>query len=342
MLTVPVISSHVLQGLPAFVRDELGEKALRRANQAAAVDLEGIEGRNCFIPQQAMVSFAHAIGREAGEQNLGLLIAPTMDVSAYGTFGAYVFGGDTLGQAIDRSIAALGYHSTGDRLSVTAFADEVRFSYRFALAGAEGHNIVACAAAGELLSLFRAYLPGNWRPLRVELDIEAPRHLSPFEDAFQCPVLFGAPAVALVAERRHLAARSKRPPPSMVTIEDVARDRPGGAPRRLLDIVVEQIRTQVVAGGVMIDDVARSMDTSTRSLQRELHQAGTDFRSLTSVVRIQRASELLRHTNGSITRVSAQLGYSSPSGFARAFRKVTGAGPDEYRRRYRSFNAERD
>ena len=67
MVTVPVISSYVLQGLPAFVRDELGEKALRRANRAAAVDLELIEGRNCFIPQQAVVSFANAIGREAGE-----------------------------------------------------------------------------------------------------------------------------------------------------------------------------------------------------------------------------------------------------------------------------------
>ena len=90
---------------------------------------------------------------------------------------------------------------------------------------------------------------------------------------------------------------------------------------------VEQIRAQVLTGSVSIDRAAQSMDTSVRTLQRELNRAGTDFRSLASAARIQRATELLRHTKGSITRVSAELGYSSPANFARAFRKATGRGP---------------
>lgn len=331
MATVPVISSDVLQGLPAFVRDEIGEAALQRANRAAGFDVELIEGRNCFIPQQAVVDFVDAVGRAAGEPHLGLLIAPGMNAAGYGNFGRYVFGADTLGHAIKRSIAALRYHSTFDKISVTTFGDEVRYSYAFALAGSKGYPTVASAAAGELLSVFRAYLPENWRPRRVELDIEAPRRISLFEDTFQCPVLFNAPAVAIVFERRHLMAASTRTPGPIVTIEDVARDWPDGAPRSLLAVTIEQIRTRVLAGNVMIDDIARSMDTSVRTLQRELHRAGTDFRSLTSSVRIQRATELLRHTSGSITHISAELGYSSPAGFARAFRKVTGVEPRKFR-----------
>ncbi len=337
MAAVPVISSHVLQGLPAFVRDQIGEKALQQGNRAAGFDVELIEGWNCFIPQQAVVGFVNAIGRAAGEPNLGLLIASSMDVAAYGSFGRYVFGAGTLGQAIKRGIAALDYHSTYDKLSVTTFADEVRFSYAFALAGSEGYGAVASAAAGTLLSLFRAYLPEGWRPLRIELDIETPRRTSLFEDAFQCPVHFNANAVTIVFERHHLMAASRRASHPIVTIEDVARERPGGAPRGLLAVTVEQIRTQVLAGSVMIDDIARSMDTSVRTMQRELHRAGTDFRSLTSAVRIQRATELLRHTSGSITHISAELGYSSPAGFARAFRKTTGAGPREFRAKMQHY-----
>ena len=117
----------------------------------------------------------------------------------------------------------------------------------------------------------------------------------------------------------------------MITIEDVARDRRGGAPRDLLDIVVEQTRTQVLTGNVSVDGVAQSMDTSIRTLQRELNRAGTDFRSLASTARIQRAAELLRHTKGSITSVSAELGYSSSANFARAFRKAAGLGPRAFR-----------
>ncbi|NNC01088.1 helix-turn-helix domain-containing protein, partial [Corallococcus exiguus] len=66
-------------------------------------------------------------------------------------------------------------------------------------------------------------------------------------------------------------------------------------------------------------------------LQRELNRAGTDFRNLANTARIQRATELLRHANGSITRVSAEMGYSSPANFARAFRKATGRAPREFR-----------
>jgi AraC-like DNA-binding protein len=214
MAKVPVISSHILHGMPAFLRHEIGERALLQANRAAGFDLELTEGRNCFIPHAAVV--------------------------------------------------------------------------------------------------------GSGQPAL-------------FEDLFQCPVLFNAPAVTIVMERHHLLAAPRRASWPIVTIEDVARDRRGGAPQDLLDVVVEQIRAQVITGSVSIDSAAKSMDTSVRTLQRELNRAGTDFRSMASAARLQRATELLRHTNGSITRVSAEMGYSSPANFARAFRKAAGRGPREFR-----------
>jgi AraC-like DNA-binding protein len=94
---------------------------------------------------------------------------------------------------------------------------------------------------------------------------------------------------------------------------------------------MEQIRAQVLTGSVSIDRVARPLGTSVRTLQRELDRVGTDFRSMTNAARLQRATELLRHTDGSITRVSAEMGYSSPANFARAFQKATGRTPREFR-----------
>lgn len=331
MAHIPVISSHILHGLPAFVRREMGEKALLRANRAIGLDLELIEGENCFIPHAAVIGFVEATARAAGEANFGALIAPMMNVANYGSFGRYVFGADTLGQALERTISGLCFHSTDDKMSVAIVGDEVRYSYVFALAGHTGYGNIACAAAGVLLSLFRAYLSPDWRPLRVELDTDRPSQAGLFEDVLQCPVLFNAPAVTVVTERHHLSAAPRRARSPIVTIEDVARDRRGEAPRELLDVVVEQIRAQVLTGSVSIDSVARSIDASVRTLQRELNQAGTDFRSLASAARAQRAIELLRHTSGSITSVSAELGYSSPANFARAFRKVIGSGPRDFR-----------
>lgn len=43
MADIPVISSHVLHGMPAFLRREMGESALLQANRAVGFDLELIE-----------------------------------------------------------------------------------------------------------------------------------------------------------------------------------------------------------------------------------------------------------------------------------------------------------
>jgi hypothetical protein len=227
VVDIPVISNHVLHGMPAFVRHEIGQKALLEANRAAGFDLELIEDRNCFVPYAAVVGFLNAAARAAGEPNLGILMAPVMNVANYGSFRRYVIGADTLGQSLERSIAALCYHSTGDRMSVTIAGEEVRYSYVFALAGCSGYDIIACAAAGELLSVFRAYLPVGWRPLRVELDIDKPRQPGLFEDVFQCPVLFNAPAVTIVIERHHLTAGPRRASQPIVTIR--VRSRPASS-----------------------------------------------------------------------------------------------------------------
>lgn len=306
------------------------------ANRAAGFDVELIEDRNVYIPQQSVVRFIEAMARAAGDANLGLLLVPNMDVSAYGSFGRYITEADTLGQAIKRSIVALQYHSSFDNLSVTIAKEELRLGYKFALTGSRGYESVACAAAGELLSLFKAYLPDNWRPLRVELDIPIPSLTSIFEDVFQCPVIFNAPAVAVVVERHRLMAAPRRTSRSILTLADVARDRPGGAPRSLLQIAIAQICAQLMAGDVSIKDAARSMDMSVRTLQRELRRAGADFRGLTSAVRIQRAMEMLCDGTASIINISEDLGYSSPAGFSRAFQKATGFCPREFRLRAHS------
>lgn len=332
---VPVISSHVLQGLPAFIRDEIGERALQRANSAAGFDAELIEDRNCYISQRSVLDFVGVVARSAGVHDLGLLLAPSMNVADYGTFGRYVCEAETLGQAIERSIAALHYHSSFDTLSLTTDGNELRYSYAFALAGSQGYGPVASAAAGELISIFRAYLPDNWRPIRIELDIPRPTRTSHFEDVFQCPVTFDAPAVTIVTERHRMMATSKRLSRSILTLEDVARDRAGGAPQVLIEVAFAQIRAQLLTGDVSIEEVARSMETSVRTLQRELNRAGADFRTLTSTVKIERATELLHDTTVTITSISEDLGYASPAGFSRAFRKATGLGPREYRKRER-------
>ena len=332
--TAPVISATAIAGVSALVRHSFGEKVLRQAKQAVMLDIELLEGHECFIPQATMVDFLWEVERRSGEMNFGLVTASEQSLATYGLWGEYLMGAETLGAALARAISSLSYHSRGDRMELVIEAGIARVSFFNAMRGRPGYLHVANGTASVLLSLLRAYLPSDFRPQWIELDIPRPARSALYEDVYQCPVLFDAPGVTLCFDARLLDCRAReRLPSRLVTIEDVARGlHEAGNLDDLRGVVVAQIRAQVLTGTVSIDSTARALDTSVRTLQRMLHRdCGVDFRDLVNGIRMQRAKELLRGSTASITQISAEFGYSSPANFARAFRKATGSAPHDFR-----------
>lgn len=332
--STPVISVTALAGIPAFVRHAFGEKLLRQASDAAMLDIEAIEDQDCFIPHLTMTTFADAVAKLSGEEDFGLLLAPHLTLANYGCWGDFVLGAHTLSAAIERAIATIGFHSKGDALSIAVSNGQARLSYTSAAKGQNGYRHVACGAAGVVLSLCRSFLPADWRPQSIELDIAAPRRARIFEDMFRCPVIFGAPRVTICFDAGYLCHGPPRRSSALLTVEDLARARVECHKLDgLKDIIAQQIWSQVLTGKVSIESAARSLDTSVRTLQRELNREGTDFRALANAMRSRRAMELLNQTDASITQISMSLGYSAPAHFARAFRRATGTSPQEFRQR---------
>jgi AraC-like DNA-binding protein len=333
-----IISVTALAGVPAFVRHAFGQHVLSRANQAAMLDIEAIEDKDCFIPHITMTTFVDAVARYSGQEHFGLVLAPHLSITAYGCWGAYLLGASTLDAAIKRGIATIGFHSKGDALQIRLRDGRACLDYTSAAKGQTGYPHVACGAAGVILSVCRHYLSPDWRPGRIEFDFPKPERPTIFEDMFQCAVVFDAARISVHLDAGALTSQpvrkaSHRP----VTIDDLARARVEcGQLQRFGDIIAQQVWSQVLAGKVSIDSAARSIKTSVRSLQRELNREGTDFRSLASSLRSKRALELLRDPEISVTSVSTALGYSAPAHFARAFRNATGMSPQEYRLQPRS------
>ena len=68
----------------------------------------------------------------------------------------------------------------------------------------------------------------------------------------------------------------------------------------------------------------------TRALQRRLTDEGLSYRDLLDEVRYEAAIDHMQETDNSITDIANLLGYSDPSHFARAFRRMSGVSPGEY------------
>lgn len=80
-----------------------------------------------------------------------------------------------------------------------------------------------------------------------------------------------------------------------------------------------------------ISEIAEMANISVRSFQRKLSSTGLTYSDLIDVVRFESAKKLLRDTDVKIIDVALSLGYSEPASFTRAFRRLSGVAPRQYR-----------
>jgi hypothetical protein len=135
LASTPLISVTALAGVSNLVRGAFGERVLRGANHAAMLDVEAIEDQNCFIPHITMATFVDAVAKLSGEEHFGLIVAPHLTIASKGCWGEYMLGAPTLGTAIRRGIATIGFHSRGDVMSLAVDNGEARLSYGSAAKG---------------------------------------------------------------------------------------------------------------------------------------------------------------------------------------------------------------
>ncbi|NJN05381.1 MAG: AraC family transcriptional regulator [Rhodobacteraceae bacterium] len=110
--------------------------------------------------------------------------------------------------------------------------------------------------------------------------------------------------------------------------EDVFGDAQG---ERVLAHFRAVIEANIGEGEQTLDRFADLVGLHPRRVQRLLSANGTSYRQLREDVRRGIALDLLANTSSPISEIAAQLGFSAPSAFDRAFRQWTGKTPTMFR-----------
>ena len=96
--------------------------------------------------------------------------------------------------------------------------------------------------------------------------------------------------------------------------------------------VRESIIQMLPSGSLDQDAIARKLNRSVSTLQRQLGTEGTSYRKILGDIREQMARDYLRQHRYSPTQIAFMLGYSDQSNFSRAFKNWTGQSPGEFRK----------
>ncbi len=177
---------------------------------------------------------------------------------------------------------------------------------------------------------------GTRRPIhakRVEFQ-RPPMHREMYEAHFRCPVRFKANQNALVFSKADVEL------PFVTHNADLLATVAPQLEAELTEQLAHKTFTERAKGILKqllagqrpgIEDLARELHLSTRTLQRRLTEQGITFQRLLNEARHELARHYLLHSSRELNETAYLLGYEEASSFFRAFHHWEGTSPGQWR-----------
>jgi AraC-like DNA-binding protein len=179
-----------------------------------------------------------------------------------------------------------------------------------------------------------SWLAGKKMPLeRIELAFPRPAHAADYGMLYPGPAYFDQSVTALYFATALLDGPIRQDQRSLA---EFMRRAPGdwlfnSFPERLISHGVREHLQAHLSVATGIEDVAKAMHVSVRTLSRRLRDEDSRFQAIKDELRRDVAIERLTKTDTPIAVIGAELGFDSPTTFHRAFKTWTGSTPGAYR-----------
>jgi len=200
--------------------------------------------------------------------------------------------------------------------------------------GRPGHWVDS-VAIGVLVAFTRHLSAAQVHPLRVQFINPKPVNALDFDRFFACPVSFDGEYTEVVWPASLLETPVKSPDHVMRSMLDQQAQlllKQVKAGEEAIPGLQKAIQESVSAGAPNLNEVARRLCISTRTLQRRLQEHGSNFRDQLEQVRVAMAKNCLSTGELSLADIANFLAYNDQSAFTHAFKRVTGLSPAKYQR----------
>ncbi|HWU75034.1 MAG TPA: AraC family transcriptional regulator [Rhodanobacter sp.] len=267
----------------------------------------------------------------------GLLIGREGTIGGFGLLGLAMMTSRTLGEAM---MAGIAHHKICGCLLELNFETlserEVALVARPRYGDSELLPFFCEELFASCLMIARELVGPELNPLRTEFAYAEPAYAAEYAGLFDCATHFGAAQCRLVIDTEWLA----RPLPGhnpltakqALTLCAQQMTPDGGEPHQEIVAAVERLLRSQLHQQPKLNDVARTLNLSERSLRRKLAESGRIFREIHDRVRAERALQLLQAGSLSVADVGSAVGYNDPREFRRAFKRWTGMPPQDARR----------
>jgi AraC-like DNA-binding protein len=298
----------------------------------AGLPLGLFNGGKILLTTEEFFALYRGIADSSGDPAVGLRLGTENRVELYDPIKIAALSTRSLRSAIER-LSRYKQLTCPEKIDLVERGNEcaVRFSWLLAEQDEPGVLVDVCFAW--IASIAERGADRRVRPKRVEFQ-RAEAFRSIYEKHFDCPVKFNAGRNALVFSRADADVPFLTYNPDLL-----AAIAPQLEAELTQQMAAKDLREQVkgILKGLIagqrpgIQDVARELRMSARTLQRRLAEDGATFQLLTVEARRELAHHYLLHSSLELNETAYLLGYEDANSFFRAFHKWEGTSPGQWK-----------
>jgi AraC-like DNA-binding protein len=286
-----------------------------------------------WLSKVQVYGFLHDVVQRERCEELGFASYNAFHLAVLGPVAGAMYSAPTMKASLDVFCRMAGRSYEGNKFWLAADGDDIWFCGRVVDSAGDGHAYAQHGSLMVLTQIVRAAADSGWWPRRVRLQAPRTSALHRTNGLHESRAQFNQDHTAVAIPRQLLSRRladvgaKARGERSLEGIPD-EQESFSASLQRLLKSQFPHARLPT------LEEAADIAGTSGRTLKRRLFGEGVAYREILDRVRFEFAQKRLEDADLPVGDIARELGYSGPNNFVRAFKRVAGMTPTEYRRRH--------
>ena len=309
----------------------LDSGSLDHALRSADLSRDDVETPGVMVPLQKEIEVVETLARQSDDPLFALKLGQSANANTGSVLSYILFASPTLKAALELIEEFIQLTRPRSHVEVITSSDTTEFRMGHPDPNVQKAFHYREFVLGTILNSWSVATQSQIRPHSVFVAAPIGHRTRTISSALHCPVedSHGYTAIVLRSSSLELPIRSSDEHLLLHLTEYgrmvLQQRRP--QPTSTRERVFRYLLRQLPAGLPKLEDAARTLGLSDRTLSRKLATEGTTYRALIDETRETMAAALLDDPSLSLTEISYLLGFSDPSSFSNAYRRWTGRPP---------------
>jgi AraC-like DNA-binding protein len=332
----------VTPSLAHFMIDALRSTGLDldRLCLVAGLDVHALNFDESWVARDKLYRLYSLAAEASNDPNVGLLATSQVGPGIFDVVGYLMMSSATLRIALQHLVHFVALLDTSVTLSLQAQGEQHRFAAHF-LGSQKMPRPFSDAVTTLIVRLCRMLTSPELKIRGLGVMHSIPADVSAYTQMFHCPMEFDATCYFILLDNadleKPLASANKQLAPlhKMIAETSLSARRSIAIP----DAVQKMLLASLSTGTPRLEDLAKKMSVSKRTLQRLLRKAGQSYKELVNETRRSQTEFLLGNSQCSLQEAAYHVGFRELSSFYRACHQWYGMTPGQYRMQLKTVGA---